>query len=98
MVISKYESGLYSRFFRGWGVYPANRISLFSETLNGLRLEPTSTVVVSCLSTILVEAGATEPQESRLPEVFQVLKDFSTSLLAFCENSSVTGLQVPPIL
>jgi hypothetical protein len=93
VLITKYETGQY-RQFRGWTLYPANRIGLLPETLRGLRLEASATVVLSCVSTILVEAGSSEPQETRLPEVFQVLKDFSTFVLSFCEDSRVPGLQV----
>jgi hypothetical protein len=77
-------------------VYPSNRISLLAETLHGLRLQGEATVVLSCVTTLLVEAGSTEPQESRLPEVFQVLKDFSTIVLGYCEESALPGLKVSP--
>jgi hypothetical protein len=54
--------------------------------ISDLKVTPSSTVVISCVSTLLVEAGTSEPAASRMPEVYQVLKEYADLIVRFCED------------
>jgi hypothetical protein len=69
-------------------------MSLLPEVLSDMKATASSTVVISCVSTLLVEAGTSEPPASRMPEVLQVLKEYSDLLIRFCEENERAGVQV----
>jgi hypothetical protein len=63
-----------------------------------MKVSASSTVVISCISTLLVEAGTSEPAASRMPEVFQVLKEYADLVIRFCEEVERTCVQVIGVL
>jgi hypothetical protein len=78
-------------------VYPVNRVSILPEVLSDLKVPPSSTVVISCISTILVEAGTSEPAQSRMPEVFEVLKEYSDLIIRFSEEVESAKVQASKV-
>jgi hypothetical protein len=80
-------------------VHPARRISVLPELLRDLKTPYGSVVAVSCLAGILIDSGNCEPQATRMTEVYDVLKEFSTLLINFCEEvgPGVTVRIAPPL-
>jgi hypothetical protein len=98
VLLTKYETGVY-RGFRGWTVHPSRRISILPELLRDIRLPTGSIMAISCLSGILIEAGNSEPQPTRMTEVYDVIKEFAELVTSFCEEvgPGVTIRLAPPL-